>query len=107
MNVVWPKASALTSAALATAEGELKNGRADASSVVIAITDGTPMNKRKTFQAAKSLREKSRLMWVPISAEAPIDDVKHWASHPIADNVIDVPKIEHLATPKTINRIIA
>ncbi len=50
----WPRASTLTSGALATVESELSRGRSDANTVVIVITDGRPLNERRTRQAARS-----------------------------------------------------
>lgn len=103
----WPKGSTLTAAALATAETELQNGRADAQSVVIVITDGRPMNIRKTTEAAKRLRKRARLLWVPVTKKAPLSLVKAWASRPVADNVLAVRDYKDLEKPDTINKIIA
>lgn len=105
--LAWPKASTLTSAALATAEAELANGRREAQAIVIVITDGRPMNPRKTYQAAKSLRRKARLMFVPVTRYAPIMDIRKWASTPVADNVLKVDDFSDLSGTKTINKIIA
>mmetsp|Transcript_29931 Transcript_29931/g.78904 ORF Transcript_29931/g.78904 Transcript_29931/m.78904 type:complete len:910 (-) Transcript_29931:96-2825(-) len=106
-SLAWPKASTLTSAALATAEAELRMGRADAQSIVIAITDGKAMNPRKTTQAASRLRAKARLMWVPVTRHASLANIKHWASKPIADNVLVVQEFENLSKPANINQIVA
>jgi len=103
----WPKATTLTSAALATAEAELRTGRADAQSIVIAITDGKAMNPRKTLQAARELRTKARLMWVPVTRHASLANIKTWASKPIADNVLVVHEFGSLYKPSNINQIIA
>lgn len=106
-NLVWPKSTSLTSAALATAESELRSGRRDAQAVVIVLTDGAPMNRRKTFQAAESLRNKARLVWVPITSYAPLSDIKEWASRPVADNVAAMSDFPALNEPANINRIIS
>lgn len=103
----WPKGSTLTSAALASAQGELRTGRDSAQSVVIAITDGRAMNPRQTAQAAKALREQARILWVPVTHKAALADIKTWASKPIADNVLVVRDYEELYTPANINRIVA
>jgi len=103
----WPKATTLTSAALASAQAELRSGRASARSVVIVITDGRPLNPRKTFQAARSLRSKARVLWVPVAKYAPLDDIKTWASRPVADNVLVLRDFKDLGKAATVNRIIA
>lgn len=103
----WPKASTFTSAALATAGAELQNGRPDARSVVITITDGRPMNPRKTFQAARDLRRKARLIWVPVTRHAPLAQIKSWASKPVADNVLLIHDFNELQKSSTVNRILA
>lgn len=105
--LAWPKASTLTSAALATAEAELINGRSDAQAIVIVITDGRPMNPRKTSQAAALLRKKARLMFVPVTRYAPIRDIQKWASRPVADNVLKVKDFAELTGSSTINKVIA
>lgn len=106
-NMEWPKATTLTSAALATAGAELRTGRASAQSVVIVITDGSPMNPRKTFQASKELREKARLIWVPVTKYAPMRMIKSWASRPVANNILVLNDYKKLAASETINHLIA
>lgn len=103
----WPKATTLTSAALASVEAELRTGRPTVQTVVIVITDGKAMNPRKTFQAARSLRKKARLMWVPVTRYASLADIKTWASKPVADNVMILHDFERLNEPANVNRIIA
>jgi uncharacterized protein with von Willebrand factor type A (vWA) domain len=106
-GVVWPKGSTLTAAALATAETEITSSRADAQSIVIVVTDGRPMNIRKTTEAARRLRKRSRLLWVPVTKKAPLQLVKTWASKPVADNVVALKDYKELEKPETIDRIIA
>jgi hypothetical protein len=106
-GVAWPKGSTLTSAALASAETELATSRPDAQSVVIIITDGRPMNIRKTTEAAKRLRKRARLLWVPVTKKAPLKLVKTWASRPVADNVVALKDYDELQLPETIDKIIA
>jgi len=106
-RLIWPKKTSFVSAALASADAELRSGRAEAQSVVIVITDGKAMNPRKTFQAARALRSKARLMWVPITRKADLANIASWASRPVADNVLVVHDFEDLAKPAQINNIIA
>jgi len=105
--LAWPRASTLTSAALATAEAELQNGRSDAQAIVIVITDGRPMSKGRTRQAAMKLRKKARLMFVPVTQYAPIRDIEKWASEPVADNVLKVDNFSDLTLSDTMNKLIA
>jgi len=102
----WPGRTTLTSAALALAEAELKFSRKDAQSVVICITDGVPMDEYSTALAAYNLRDKARLMFVPVGGGAPRQGINQWASSPIHNNVIDVEDFETLGSPNTIDKII-
>lgn len=106
-KLLWPQGSTLTSAALASVEAELKNGRSSANSIVIAVTDGNAMNPRKTASAARSLRQKARLLWVPVTRNACLSQIKAWASRPVADNVLAVRDFAQLDQPENINKIIA
>merc|ERR1719191_1355259 len=92
----FPAASTFTSMALATAEADLRNGRADAESIVIGITDGRPLSTTRTFAAAESIRQKARLMWVPVGNEVPSEDMETWASLPVRDNMIVVEDFDAL-----------
>merc|ERR1719359_1098668 len=106
-TIEFPQASTFTSMALATAEADLRNGREDAESIVIVITDGRPLSSSRTFQAAMSLREKARLMWVPVGNGVPLEDMEQWASLPVRDNMIVVEDFATLESPALITKIIA
>lgn len=103
----WPKATTLTSAALSMAASELTNGRQGAQSVVVVITDGKPMYKSRTVDAAASLRQKARLMWVPVGRRVPVDFIKTLASEPIADNVLVANKFTLLDKQETLDKVVA
>jgi len=103
----WPDATTLTSAALATAEAELQYGRQDAAAVVVVVTDGHPMSPLRTFQAAQSLRQKARLMMVPVTSFAPVDQMRQWVSQPVHENLISVEDFRTLSIPDTVSDIIA
>merc|ERR1719379_3094352 len=103
----FPAASTFTSMALATAEADLRNGRPDAAAVVIVVTDGRPLSSQRTFQAAMSLRDKARLMWVPVGPNCPIEDMEGWASLPVRDNMIELSDFGVLESPEAISSIIA
>jgi hypothetical protein len=106
-GAVWPAGGTMTSAALANAEAELRRGRREAQSVVLVITDGSPMSPFKTKQAARSLRKSARLMWVPVTRFAPLGVIKSWASTPLVENIVEVDQFADLATNVTINKIIS
>lgn len=101
------KGTTLTSSALSMAEAEIANGRRDARKVTIVVTDGRPFSLEATKEAALSLREKSRLMFVPVTENAPIADIMEWASTPAVENVIVVKDFEELALKETANRMVA
>jgi len=89
-QLTYPKGGTLTSVALGDAEANLKNGRAEANSVVIVITDGKPLSMWNTKQAAKRLQRKAKVLWVPIGSDAPRKLIKELASTPQKDHVISI-----------------
>lgn len=105
----WPRRTTLTSFALATAEQEIINGRQDANTVVIVITDGKPLSPKNTGTAAEKLKEKARLMWVPVGTgvKSSIANMKTWATQPWQNNLIEVDTFAALDTPTIINSMIA
>merc|ERR1712000_254313 len=105
-NLEWPGRTTLTSAALAMAESELAYSRRDASSVVVVVTDGIPMSEDATYWAAYSLRQKARVMFIPVTKHAPISQIVWWASEPLRDNIIEVEDFLALEQPDVIDRII-
>lgn len=105
--MAWPRGSTMTSEALAMAETELDGGRRDAEAVVVVLTDGKPMNKRKVDATVQSLRGKARLMWLAVSANAPVHLIKQWASVPWKENVLLVPNFEALSSKATVNKLVA
>lgn len=102
----WPARTTLTSAALSMAESELQFGRKDAQSVVIVVTDGRPMSARATYYAARKLRRKARLMWVPVTRYAPYRRMRRWASRPWRSNIICISDFSALTKASTIDKII-
>jgi len=106
-GLAWPAATTLTSQALMAAKSELSLGRKDAQSVVVVVTDGRPMNKGRTGEAAKTLREGARLMWVPVTQFAPMADIRHWASTPISENIVQLNDFYSMTDPESIGMIIS
>jgi len=106
-DLVWPNGETYTSEALNQAASELSLGREDAKSVVVVLTDGKPMSMRKTRIASKKLREQARLMWVPVTEFAPLDNMRKWASQPKKDNFLALRDFEDLQNPAYIDKIIA
>jgi len=107
LGLEWPKGSTLTSLALATAKAELGLGRKDAKSVVVVFTDGRPMSFRKTTIASTELRKSARLIWVPITARAPLKRIKKWATRRWQENIVLAEDYKTLSSADTVNHIIA
>jgi len=105
--LTFPSKTTLTSLAISSAENELSQGRQDATSVVIVITDGKPLSEKSTTLASASIKKKARLMWVPVGRYVPKKDVKKWASFPWPENVVTVDDFGQLTKPEILNRIIA
>merc|ERR1719478_1911920 len=103
----FPKGGSLTSLALLTAKAELALGRKDAKSNVIVFTAGRPLSYRKTEIASKDLRKSARLVWVPVSANAPLKHIKQWATRRWQENVISVKGMARLKNPEVITHIVA
>jgi len=106
-RLAWPKGGSLTSLALAAAENELQLARKDAKSVVVVVTDGRPLSFRRTGLASERIKEKARLVWVPVSKFAPLKNFKKWASQRWQENVVQVSSYDKLAKPAAIDHIIA
>lgn len=106
-ELYWQKGSTMTSAALASAEAELVNGRPDATPVVIALADRLPMMPRKTSEAASSLRKKARLIWAAATGPTELPKFASYASRPVADNFVYLHNVADVAKKETLNKIIA
>lgn len=106
-NLQWPRGSSMLSEALAMADSELSAGRKDAKAVVVAITDGKPMNKRKVEEMVGQLRKKARLMFYSVTQNAPVFLMKKWASWPVKENLITVPNAGQLSSEANVNKVIA
>jgi hypothetical protein len=106
-TVAWPRSLTFTANALYAARSELSLGRADAQSVVIVITDGRPMSMRQTGIAAHALRMQARLVWVPVTRYAPLNEMRHWASYPKEDNFLALSSFDDLENPKKLDLLIA
>jgi Mg-chelatase subunit ChlD len=103
----WPRSATFTANALNAAKSELSLGRADAQSVVIVITDGRPMSMRQTWISSWYLRQKARLMWVPVTRWAPVSTMKTWASHPVSENFLALQDFSDLTNPDKLDLIIS
>jgi hypothetical protein len=104
-NLKWPASSTLTSVALGEAKNELMNGRKDANTVVVVITDGKPMSRLNTVQAVGKLSEIAKVVWVPVGLDAPIQMIEEMAAKPTLDHIVRVDSFDNLAAPETVNAI--
>merc|ERR1719478_637715 len=84
----FAKGTKLVALALLTAKAELTLGRKEAQSVVVVFTDGQPLSFRKTKLAARSLRKKTRLLWVPTMKFSPLKNIKKWATRRWQENIV-------------------
>jgi hypothetical protein len=103
----WPATSTFTSLALSQAGQELIYGRESATKVTVVVTDGKPINPLGTDKASAQLKKKSRVIWVPVTPNAPEDQLEKWATHPKDQNVIMVGDFATLGTPDVVTQIIA
>jgi hypothetical protein len=105
--LTWPQASTFTSLALAQAQAELMYSDEMATKVVVIITDGLPINPLMTGRAANKLKDKARLIWVPVGGNAPKEQLQKWASTPVDQNVVPVEDFKILETPEVVSQIFA
>uniref|UniRef100_A0A7S2H4Q8 VWFA domain-containing protein n=1 Tax=Alexandrium andersonii TaxID=327968 RepID=A0A7S2H4Q8_9DINO len=106
-GLTYPRGTSLTSSALATAAAEMSQGRADAGPVVIVISDGRVMSPKLTRQAATFVKDRARLLWVPVSTYAKISDLKEWVSKPVRENVVRVKGFDKLKMPEAVSEIVS
>jgi len=109
MDLPFPMSTTMTSMALAEAKTEIAEGRTDAPSVTLVITDAKPLSARKTATAAEEMKRNARLIWVPIGplADETVGSMKAWASKPWQDNVIHLADFDALTAPHSLNLIIS
>jgi len=105
--MTWPRGSTLTSVALESAKGELTLGRKDSHAIIIVFTDGRPLSRRKTYFASMDVRKSARLVWVPVTSYAPLQDIKSWATRRWEENVVVVKSFADLEKPDVVTHIIA
>jgi len=105
----WPSGTTLTAKALEAAEAELANGRDDADTVIVVITDGQPTDDDQVQEIADYLKEKAKLVWVLVGNDVMQyrEEVEGWASEPGYEHVIEVHNISALPEPDSINSMIA
>lgn len=106
-GLTFPRSLTFTTKALNAATSELSLGRADAESVGILITDGKPMSVPKTRKAARLFRKQARLIVMPVTKWAPVEEMKRWASKPTKDNFMPLKTWEALEDPENLDKIIA
>jgi len=109
----WMGYTTNTDGALREALAGFESARSDAQHVVILITDGKPTRPSslyKTYMAAKKLKEKARLIVVPImyygSFKRIIKNVEEWPSRPLSENMVKVNGFNELAGAKFVNSLI-
>jgi hypothetical protein len=106
-DLKFPRATTLTSVALAEAKSELINGREDAASIVVVVTDGKPLSHERTVAAANALKADARVIWVPVGPGAPLDLIDDLASLPKHENIIQMDSFDKLGWPYFVNKVIS
>jgi len=107
--LTFPESTSMTSMALALAKGELGNGRSEADSVVLVVTNGKPMSEMSTTKAATDLKKAARLIWVPAGEvdEKDLENCKSWSSKPWQDNFVKIKDYNDMPAPAQVNTILA
>lgn len=108
-KIEYPAGGTFTSMALAEAAAQLVEGRQNAETVVIVVTDGEPASPDRTTTAANALKEKARLMWVPVAISKPeaLEAMKGWASVPWQDNIMEIETLAVMDTSGKLLRLIS
>ena len=90
--------------ALDLAGEEFKNGRADAQSIAILLTDGLPVRSYPMADATNRLKQHARLMEVVVGTDgfANAAEFKGWGSDPWEQNVRFVADWDSLVCAKVI-----
>jgi len=103
----WPATSTFTSLALAQAGQELMYSREGVTKVVVVVTDGIPINPLGTTKASNRLKKKARLIWVPVTGNAPEEQLEEWATYPKEQNEVKVADFSTLEEPDVVTQIIS
>lgn len=107
--IEWPAGGTYTSLALAEATSQLVSGRPDAESVVVVVTDGKPASISRTTRASNELKEKARVVWVPVATttQEDLDAMKGWASSPWEDNFITIDTFAVMDSEPMVNHVVS
>jgi Mg-chelatase subunit ChlD len=96
-NIQFQRGITDMAAGLSLAKTALLEGRKDAQSVVVVLTDGKPSFQFATRNAASALRDSGvRLVVAPIMTFGDPSFMEELASDPPADNVLNINGLEHL-----------
>jgi len=106
-GMTFQKGSKLLSLGLMTVQAEFALGNKNHRTIVMVFIDGSPLSKRKTKLASRTLRKKARLVWVTITKLAPLKDIKSWASRRWQENIVVVKSAKELALPETGTHLVA
>jgi len=101
----FPARGTYTTHALRAAKTELGLGQADAASTVVVMTDGHPADRHGTGAASEEVKKMARLVYVPVTKYAPLQDIKKWATN--EDAIVSVNNFNDLDKQEIINRITA
>jgi uncharacterized protein YegL len=86
----WDAMNTNTAAALGTAiEVLAASGREAAQSIIMVVTDGMPNDAEATAMMAEKVKEKARLIFVPVGKNLDMDALYQWASFPPEYNILE------------------
>jgi len=103
----YPDTTTLMDMAIAEAKQEVINGRPDANTITVLISDGKPLVEETTRDAAKRLQSKSRLLFVPVGSDPPMEFLNTVVTMPHKDHIISVPSVEDLTSTINVNNVIS
>jgi len=106
-SLQWPSGTTLTSLALYQALGQIEMGRADAKGTVVVFTDGRPWSNDRTEKAAKKVREKARLVWVPVASKVNVEIFHDLATRRWEENVVPAKNFDALRKPALVTHLLA
>jgi len=106
-NAKYPDTTTLLDMAIGEADQELINGNPDSISVTVVVSDGKSMVEEATKQAAKRLQDKSRVIFMPLGTNPPLDFLNDVVSMPKRDHILKVANTDQLTSATEMNNLIA
>ncbi|CEM16021.1 unnamed protein product [Vitrella brassicaformis CCMP3155] len=107
-NLDFPAWTSNLAQAMEMTQPILMEGRSEAVSAVLVITDGKTNDAWLTKQASGRLRQRGvRVASLIIGNDAPQEEVSAWVSYPSSHNIVIAPAFEDLARKELVTNLIA